>query len=236
MPSSEVLNLVRNSRHSALIPPPSNASWGPKRTEKSHKKQPFPAPLGRFRPTQMAVGMRAVAAKREKVERRTGSRRKLKRYLERRPVPAILGPDDDLFIIDHHHLSLALWQSDVEEAFVALVGDLSHLSRDRFLNRMSVLGLLHAFDVHGCPICPTQLPETLGALRGDPYRDLAWSVREAGGFAKCGEPYAEFRWANFFRSRIPLSTVRRDFDFAHDRAMWVARSHDAATLPGYRRT
>jgi hypothetical protein len=195
--------------------------------------KPFAAPLCDFRPTQMAVGMRAVAAKREKVERRAKSRRKLRRFLENRPVPAILGPGDGLFIIDHHHLSLALWQSEVDEAFVTLVGDLSHLSRHRFLHRMSGLGLLHAYDTHGRPICPTELPETLGALRSDPFRDLAWSVREAGGFAKIAEPYAEFRWANFFRTRIPRSSVRRDFDFAHDRAMWLARSRAAAHMPGY---
>lgn len=195
--------------------------------------KPFPAPLNELRPTQMAVGMRAVAAKREKVERRTKSRRKLRRYLEERPVPAVLGPDDDLFIIDHHHLSLALWQSDVEEAFVTVVSDLSHLLRDRFLRRMTSLGMLHAFDAHGRSICPTRLPETLGALRNDPFRDLAWSVREARGFAKTAAPYAEFRWANFFRNRVPRSTVMRDFDLAHDRAMWLARSRKAAQLPGY---
>jgi hypothetical protein len=200
---------------------------------KPKSSKPFAAPLRDFRPTQMAVGMRAVAAKREKVERRARSRRKLRRFLEDRPVPAILGPDDGIFIIDHHHLSLALWQSDVDEAFVTLVGDLSHLSRDRFLGKMSALGLMHAYDAHGRPVHPTRLPESLGALRSDPYRDLAWSVREARGFAKSGTPYAEFRWADFFRTRIPRSTVRRDFDLAHDRAMWLARSRAAARMPGF---
>lgn len=197
--------------------------------------KPFPAPLAELCPTQMAVGMRAVAAKRDKVERRARSRRKLRRFLEDRPIPAVVGPGDRLFIIDHHHLSLALWQSDVDEAFVTTVGDLSHLPRDRFLSRMSAIGLLHAYDAQGRPICPTRLPETLGELRGDPYRDLAWSVRRAGGFAKTGKPYAEFSWADFFRTRIPDCTVRRDFDFAHDRAMWLARSRSAQHMPGYLR-
>lgn len=186
-----------------------------------------------LRPTQMAVGMRAVAAKREKVERRARSRRRLRRYLEARPIPAVLGPDDDFFIIDHHHLSLALLKSDVDEAFVNVIADLSHLPRKRFLRRMGTLGLLHAYDGHGQPVCPTKLPESLKDLRSDPYRDLAWSVREAGGFIKSRKPFAEFRWANYFRARIPRSTVRRDFEYAHDRAMWLARSQDAARMPGY---
>ena len=177
--------------------------------------------------------MRAVAAKRQKVERRASSSRKLRRFLENRPIPAIRGPHDDLFIIDHHHLSLALLKSEVDEAFVRVVGDLSHLPRKSFLAKMAGLGLLHAYDGHGRAVCPTKLPDRLDELRGDPFRDLAWSVREAGGFAKTGKPYAEFRWADFFRTRIPRSTVRRDFDYAHDRAMWIARSRDAARMPGY---
>jgi hypothetical protein len=129
----------------------------------------------------MAVGMRAVAAKQEKVERRARNTRKLRRFLEDRPIPAVRGPNDDLFIIDHHHLSLALLKSDVEEAFVTVVGDLSHLPRKRFLHKMAVLGLLHAYDGHGRAVPPTKLPERLDDMRSDPYRDLASSVREAGG-------------------------------------------------------
>lgn len=197
------------------------------------KSKLLSVPIEDLRPTQMAVGMRAVAAKREKVERRARSGRKLRRFLEDRPIPAVYGPADDLFILDHHHLSLALLKSEVEEAFVRVVGDFSHLPRKRFLQRMSALGLLHAYDGHGRPVCPTELPESLSKLRSDPYRDLAWSVREAGGFAKTGRPYAEFRWADFFRTRIPRSTVRRDFDYAHDRAMWLARSREASRMPGY---
>ncbi|MFT3730761.1 MAG: ParB-like protein [Hyphomicrobium sp.] len=190
-------------------------------------------PLDELRPTQVTVGMRAVAAKQEKVERRARSHRKLRRYLEDRPIPAVRGPNDDLFIIDHHHLSLALLKSDVEEAFVTVVGDFSHLGRKRFLEKMTRLGLLHTYDSHGRPVPATKLPERLDELRSDPFRDLAWSVREAGGFEKIGKPYAEFRWADFFRTRISRSTVRRDFDYAHDRAMWLARSREAARLPGY---
>lgn len=197
------------------------------------KSKLLSVPLEELRPTQMAVGMRAVDAKREKVERRARNNRKLRRFLEDRPIPAVRGPNDDLFIIDHHHLSLALLKSDVEEAFVTVVGDLSHLPRKRFLHKMAGLGLLHAYDGHGRAVPPTKLPERLDDLRSDPYRDLAWSVRGAGGFAKTGKPYAEFRWADFFRTRIPRSTVRRDFDYAHDRAMWLARSREAARMPGY---
>lgn len=205
----------------------------PRFQAQTRKSKLLSIPLDELRPTQLTVGMRAVAAKKEKVERRARSFRKLRRFLEDRPIPAIRGPNDDLFIIDHHHLSLALLKSDVEEAFINVVGNLSHLPRKRFLQKMASMGLLHAYDGDGRAVSPTELPESLDDLRCDAYRDLAWSVREAGGFDKTGKPYAEFRWADFFRNRIPRSTVRRDFDYAHDRAMWLARSREAARMPGY---
>jgi hypothetical protein len=205
----------------------------PRLRVEARKGKLLSVPLQELRPTQFTVGMRAVAAKKEKVERRARNLRKLRRFLEDRPIPAIRGANDDLFIIDHHHLSLALLKSDVEEAFISVVGDFSHLSRKRFFQKMAGMGMLHAYDADGRPVPPTQLPQSLEELRCDPYRDLAWSVREAGGFAKTRKPYAEFRWADFFRTRIPRSTVRRDFEYAHDRAMWLARSREAARMPGY---
>ncbi|MBN8911813.1 MAG: hypothetical protein J0H65_07090 [Rhizobiales bacterium] len=189
-------------------------------------------PLADIRPTQMAVGMRAVAAKRRKIERRTSSARKLRRYIEKRPVPAVLGPHDEFYIIDHHHLSLALWQSDVDEVLVRVVSDLSDLPQVTFLRAMSTVGWLHPYDANGERICPTRLPASLDKLRADLYRDLAWSVREAGGFHKTTIPFSEFTWANFFRKRIPLSLLSRDFDRSHTRAMRMVRSHDARYLPG----
>lgn len=191
-----------------------------------------PVPLTELRPTQMAVGMRAVEAKRRKIDRLADSARKLRRYLEERPVPAVLGPGENYYIIDHHHLSLALWQSEVEEVFVRVVDDLSDMPKRTFLRAMASLGWLHAYDARGREICPTRLPASLDRLRADRYRDLAWSVRQAGGFKKTHVPFSEFAWANFFRERIPANVVSRDFERAHERAMGLALSPEARSLPG----
>jgi hypothetical protein len=178
--------------------------------------------------------MRAVAAKREKVERRARKANKIARFLERKPIPAVRGPGDFLYIIDHHHLSLALWQTQVDHAYVEIVDDLSRLTRERFWARMEDEGRLHPFDEAGRRIDPERLPSRLTGLRNDPYRDLAWSVREYGGFEKNEAPYSEFFWASFFRSRITLGAVRSDYDWAVSRAIKLARTGEAAALPGYR--
>jgi hypothetical protein len=192
-----------------------------------------PVPLADIRPTQVAVGMRAVEVKRRKIERHVESSRKLRRFLEKRPVPAVLGPDDDYYIIDHHHLSLALWQNEVDEVFVRMVGDLSDMPKRAFLRAMAAFGWLHAFDADGRKICPTRLPSTLDKLQADRYRDLAWSVRQAGGFRKSHVPFSEFAWANFFRDRIAPSLLAHDFEEAHNIAMRLARSTGAKHLPGF---
>jgi hypothetical protein len=181
----------------------------------------------------MAVGMRAVEAKRRKVERHASRKRKMRRFLEKRPIPVIAGPDDEFYLIDHHHLCLALWHNDVDEVLIRVVSDLSDMSKREFLRSMSALGWLHAYDARGQKICPTKLPPSIDKLRSDPYRDLAWSVREAGGFRKTGIPFIEFTWANYFRLNIPKRLVKKDFQQAHRVAMVLARAEAARHIPGY---
>jgi hypothetical protein len=191
------------------------------------------AALADLRPTQVAVGLRAVEAKRRKIERRFSTKRKMRRFLEKRPVPVILGPDDDYYMIDHHHLCLALWQHEVDEVAIRVVSDLSDLPRRKFFRSMLALGWLHPFDPQGQRVCPTELPSSIDQLRADPYRDLAWSVRQAGGFKKAQIPFVEFAWAKYFRLNIPETLIIRDFDLAHDWALELARSDAARRLPGF---
>lgn len=197
------------------------------------RTEPVLVPIDLLRPTQVAVGMRAVEAKREKVERKASKARKIQRFLEKRPIPAVLGPGSGFYILDHHHLSLALWHCGVDEAFVRVVGDLSAFSPGRFWSRMAETGSLYPFDETGRRVPHTELPRVLPELRSDPYRDLAWAVRREGGFEKSHEHYAEFRWADFFRSRIGIGEVRKRYDHALEAALRLARSRDARRLPGY---
>lgn len=187
-------------------------------------------PLSRLRPTQAAVGMRSVANKRRKVERRAS---RLDKFLDNRPIPSVRGPGGDLFMIDHHHLGLALWQAEVECAYVCVIEDLSVLPVAMFWQSMEASGRLHPFDNQGRRISPSRLPARLSGLDDDPYRDLAWSVRQEGGFTKTGEPYCEFVWADFFRDRLSRRLLRRDFEAAIKSAVRLARSPDAAHLPGF---
>jgi len=177
--------------------------------------------------------MLAVTAKRQRLKGHLESTRKIERYLEKRPIPAVVGPAGEFYIIDRHHLSLALCRSGIRDVSVALLADFSALPRASFWARMQQNGMLHPYDGLGIRIHPSRLPKSIGDLGHDPYRDLAWSVRRLGGFDKTVVPFFEFRWANFFRTRIPPNLVARDYAKAVRRALRLASARSARSLPGY---
>lgn len=195
--------------------------------------EPILVPLGLLRPTQATVGMRAVAAKRQKLETRAKKPSKITNFLAERPIPAVHGPGGRFYIIDHHHLTLALWLSEVGNAFVRVTKDFSGLAPAQFWQRMEKERCVHPFDEQGRRIAPSKLPREIGLLRPDPFRDLAWSVREAGGYEKSPEPYAEFRWAEFFRSQISLRTVKRDYDKAVAKCLKLAEAVADGEFPAF---
>ena len=70
-------------------------------------------------------------------------------------------------------------------------------------------------------------------LVDDPFSSLAGELRRAGGFAKDTTPFSEFLWADFLRRRVKRKTVERDFVGAIEKALKLAKSEDAAYLPGW---
>ncbi len=117
---------------------------------------------------------------------------------------------------------------------------------------------VYLFDeLGGGPLPPEALPAHIKDLKFDPYRSLAWIVREHHGYLKNDAPFSEFKWANFFRTHILLDqdllAGKHTFDeFAFvvdeqgklelnddgkeviDEALFLASSAEARGLPGYR--
>ncbi len=197
-------------------------------------RQSILLPLCALRPTQVAVGQRAVAAKRRRLGSHLRKPRKLARYLARRPIPAVYGPGCEIYIVDHHHLSVALLDSGVSAAYVEILDDYSSLTPAKFWSAMETRGLVYPFDETGRRVAVSRLPRGVRNLRPDPYRDLAWSVREAGGFRKTRAPFSEFRWAEFFRARVDPLLVASDYRRAVAQATLFARSAQAVDLPGFK--
>lgn len=58
-----------------------------------------------------------------------------------------------------------------------------------FFGKLEEKGWLHRYDKFGRgPHDPEHLPENVRCLADDPYRSLAWMLRDAGGYEKSAEP------------------------------------------------
>ena len=186
-----------------------------------------------IRPSQGAVGMREVATKVAEVRDLARKPDKLGKFLLKEALPVVRGPGGALHLIDHHHLGRALWDTGRREVHVETMADLSMLAPAAFWPEMDKRGWLHAYDARGIAIEPSKLPQHVKDLGDDVYRSLAGAIRQRGAFTKTVTPFSEFRWADFLRSRIPLSAVERDFEGAVKQASTLARSSDASKLPGF---
>ena len=83
------------------------------------------------------------------------------------------------------------------------------------------------------PLEVEKLPKKVTELTDDPYRSLAWEVRNRGGFQKTMAAFAEFQWANFFRKRIEIGRKVKDFEKAVKIGLKISHSVEAKKLPGY---
>lgn len=184
-----------------------------------------------LRPTQITIGMREVREKRMELRRRGD--KEIARFLGTHMIPVILGPAKRCYIIDHHHLSLALHGEGLKQVLVLVVSDLSTLDRGAFWTFLDNSGWTHPYDENGVRRDYAEIPKTVDKMKDDPYRSLAGELRRAGGFAKDTTPFSEFLWADFLRRHIKRKKVRGDFDRAFKAALKLAHSRDAHYLPGW---
>jgi hypothetical protein len=192
-------------------------------------------PLLELRPTQLTVGLAEVRLKREHWAQLKSKERK--KLLDSHWFPAVRGPGGKHYIVDHHHLGLALHEEGVTEVWVTSLADLSELQGETFWRVMEFHRWAHPFDQRGERRDYSRIPDQVSELRDDPYRSLAGFVREAGGYAKDAEPYTEFLWADYFRAHIPARNLAGKGEplaaAALARAVELARSPEARYLPGW---
>jgi hypothetical protein len=190
-----------------------------------------PVPIEDLRPTQMTVGFREVAEKRK--EWRERSDQKAGKYLGTHMVPAVLGPKGRYYLVDHHHLALALLEEKQTQVLVTVIADLSALPKASFWTYMDNRAWCHPYDAAGKRCDFDAIPKQVSDLADDPYRSLSGELRRAGGFAKDTTPFSEFLWADFLRPRIRAKQINERFSAAIEKAMALAKSDEAAYLPGW---
>lgn len=190
-----------------------------------------PVAISDLRPTQITVGMREVEMKR--IHWRAERETKGADFLGRHAVPVVIGPKQRLYLIDHHHLALALHLEGEPQVLTTEVADLSRLGKDEFWSVLDNRCWMHPFDAEGRRRGKEEIPRRVSGLVDDPYRSLAGALRLAGGYAKAEAPFSEFLWADFLRRRIKPDLVERFFPKALRKAVDLARTREAEHLPGW---
>jgi hypothetical protein len=186
-----------------------------------------------LRPAQIAVGKRLVKERRKGLRARIREPQELVDYILEHPIRVVTGPKNRQYIVDHHHLAMALLEEGFRTAPVLVLGDLSKLAMTEFWKEMQAKGWLHPFDGKGQKQPISAIPTSIEDMQDDPYRSLAGFVRRNGGFLKSQTPFAEFVWADYYRPLIALKLVKSNFDKALKRAMKVSNDAGAVGLPGY---
>ena len=197
--------------------------------------------LTKLRPLQGAVGMKQV-------ENRIADDPKLGRQkLEEDPTKVVAGVGGQLFIIDHHHAAEAWLGAKTEwgaNALCKIVNSEKGLpaefkTEDEFWTALKAARLVRLKNASGVDVDASQLPKTLEAMADDPYRSLAWFVRQKGGFCKTAREFAEFAWADWLRSKSPTFEIQNlpsdpnEKNATVDEAVEMAHSSEAESLPGY---
>jgi hypothetical protein len=190
------------------------------------------APFHKLRPTQITIGFIEVSVKRKELE--ALKKHQQRDFLAARMIPAVYGPDERVYITDHHHLARAALEAGVESGFFLIEADMAQLEPSAFWREMGEKRWAHPLDERGRRQPFTAIPKHFEELRDDVYRSLAGFVRTAGGYEKTPTAFCEFAWADFFRHRIVIGPSHEDFMRAVDEALALARSPAARELPGYR--
>ena len=174
-----------------------------------------------LKPTQFAVGMLEVDEKIKQVEK--FSEKERRNYVRDNPVPVVISPKGDMYIVDHHHFLVVCLHVGIEKVKVQIVKDLfgRSMTYSAFWKWMSKRDYIYPFCQFGeGPRNPLYLPKDIRGLADDPYRSLAWFVRKDGAVEKGSKNFSEFKWANFFRRHKVLDKNGQD---GFERAIRVAK-------------
>lgn len=189
-----------------------------------------PVELAELRPTQLTVGMLEVREKQQQW-REEGDRGP--EFLGRHLIPVVLGPKNRHYILDHHHLALALQREGVKHVLTSPVADLHSLDSSTFWFVMAHKNWMHLYDADGELHSYKDIPKSIDQMQDDPYRSLAGALRRVGGYAKDMSLYSEFLWADFLRRNIKKSRVADSFSDALGDALSLSKTKSASYLPGW---
>ena len=184
-----------------------------------------------IRPTQLTLGFAEVARRAAKISKMSANERDA--YLQRKAIPYVIGPGQQLYIVDHHHLARALWSIDIwEVALGEEIADWSSMEIKPFWRKMESKGYCWPIDADGNRRPYAAIPDHISELTDNVWRSLARRVR-GEAFEDLDTPFQEFMWGDYFRTFMSRRLIELEFDLAAEMATKLAHLDEAQDLPGY---
>ena len=158
------------------------------------------ARLTRLRPTQLSIGYAEVELKAWQWAR-LGKRQRVIE-LEQHVFPAVLGPSKAYYIIDHHHLGIALLQEGIDQVLLGVLDDLSWLEQSVFWRTLEFRSWAHPFDHKGRRRDYRDMPRSLLELEDDPYREPRRNGASCGRLRQRGAAASRNSYGRIFFAHV----------------------------------
>lgn len=188
-----------------------------------------------LRPTQFAVGMTEVESRQNALafEKEKGEE-SFRDYLKGKRKLAAIGPGGQLYLVDGHHLALALDRSGFDSIYIEVIADYSQLTETDFWEKMQKKGYAYLRDENGKKKPASALPTEVKGLKNDPYRSLAWMLETLGAYEKIERPFHEFEWAELLRDEMKIrGDSPKDWKRAVEKGWKIVTGKLAKKIPGY---
>jgi len=190
------------------------------------------AAVEHLHPAQVALGYREVEYRIQQFQAMTPD--ELDAYLLEHFLPIVIAPDRLPYVVDHHHRARAIQMTGLRKTvYVKVWENCKDWTKAAFWQLMEEKAWVYPYDKDGQRVELEAIPDSLAALQDDPYRSLAWSVLQAGGYTKADVPFQEFLWGNYFRQHLPFENTEAGYQQVVNAALQLCRSPAASHLPGY---
>lgn len=188
--------------------------------------------IEKLRPTQLTLGLEDVNKRANKMAQLDAEG--LNKLLMKKSIPYVIGPRNEIYIVDHHHLCRALWIIGQKKAVLGKeLANWSDLEVREFWRKMDMSGYCWAIDSEGHRRPYSAIPKHVRELTDNVWRSLARAVR-GHAFSNEDTPFQEFIWGDYFRTFMSQRLLEQDFELAKKVATSVAHLKEAEDLPGYK--
>jgi hypothetical protein len=189
--------------------------------------------IAELHPTQPQVGRKEVNFK----IKLYGKMRKkdpeaFEKLKKEKIVPVVIGPDENLYLVDHHHTSLALWQVGEDEVYMKVQANWSKMLKNqpmekrmkKFWQRMEKSGWAWLEREDGTRVDPlgADMPHHLAETDNSRIRGLVWKLLQDKHIEAQEVDYYEFMVGKYLNEK-GIAVKAGNFKKAYNEAVELVK-------------